>query len=261
MYTLGIDVGSSSSKAVILEYGKKIISHRVVQIGTGSTGPERVLKEVLAATDLTIDDMANIIATGYGRFNVKIAKGEISEITCHAKGALFECPGTTTLLDIGGQDVKAIKLNEQGLVMQFAMNDKCAAGTGRFLDVMSKVLEIPMSEMGEWYFKSKHPAKVSSTCTVFAESEVISLLSKNIPKEDIVAGVHQSIASKASALVRRVGVGPDLTMTGGGSRDPGVVDAISKELGIPVRVASHPQIIGALGAALLAYEKISKSQS
>lgn len=196
MYTLGIDVGSSSSKAVILEDGKKIIAQAVVEIGTGSSGPERVLDEVFEKTNLKIEDMANIIATGYGRFNVDCAKGEVSEITCHAKGALFECPGTTTILDIGGQDVKSIKLNSQGLVMQFAMNDKCAAGTGRFLDVMSKVLEIPMSEMGDWYFKSKHPAAVSSTCTVFAESEVISLLSKNIPKEDIVAGVHQSIAAK-----------------------------------------------------------------
>lgn len=258
MYTLGIDVGSSSSKAVILEDGKKILHHRVVQIGTGSSGPDRVLEEVFSGSGLTIDDMANIIATGYGRFNVKCAKGEISEITCHAKGALFEVPDTSTILDIGGQDVKAIKLSPQGIVMQFAMNDKCAAGTGRFLDVMSKVLEIPMSEMGDWYFKSKNPAKVSSTCTVFAESEVISLLSKNIPKEDIVAGVHQSIASKACALVRRVGVGKSLTMTGGGSRDAGVVDAVSKELGIPVQVAPHPQVVGALGAALLAYEKINK---
>ena len=258
MYTLGIDVGSSSSKAVILENGKHIISHAVVEIGTGSTGPERVLEDVFSGTGLGLDDMAHIIATGYGRFNVDCAKGEVSEITCHAKGALFECPGTTTILDIGGQDVKAIKLNTQGLVMQFAMNDKCAAGTGRFLDVMSKVLEIPMSDMGDWYFKSKHPAPVSSTCTVFAESEVISLLSKNVPKEDIVAGVHRSIASKASALVRRVGVGPDLTMTGGGSRDAGVVDAISKELGIPVNVALHPQVVGALGAALIAYDKVTK---
>ena len=258
MYTLGIDIGSSSSKAVILQDGKTILRHCVVEIGTGSTGPERVLQEVFAGTDLSIDNMDNIIATGYGRFNVEEARGEVSEITCHAKGALFECPGTTTILDIGGQDVKAIKLNDQGLVMQFAMNDKCAAGTGRFLDVMSKVLEIPMSDMGDWYFKSTHPAPVSSTCTVFAESEVISLLSKNIPKEDIVAGVHRSIASKASALVRRVGVGADLTMTGGGSRDPGVVDAISKELGIPVRVALHPQAVGALGAALIAYEKATR---
>ena len=258
MYTLGIDVGSSSSKAVILEDGSRIVAQAVIEIGTGSTGPERVLNEVFKDTNLTLDDMANIIATGYGRFNVVVAKGEVSEITCHAKGALFECPGTTTILDIGGQDVKAIKLNNAGLVMQFAMNDKCAAGTGRFLDVMSKVLEIPMSEMGDWYFKSQHPAAVSSTCTVFAESEVISLLSKNIPKEDIVAGVHRSIASKASALVRRVGVGADLTMTGGGSRDPGVVYAISKELGVPVRVAAHPQAVGALGAALIAYEKAAK---
>ena len=128
MYTLGIDVGSSSSKAVILEDGKKIVSHAVVEIGTGSTGPERVLDEVFKGTNLKIEDMANIIATGYGRFNVDCANGEVSEITCHAKGALFECPGTTTILDIGGQDVKSIKLNGQGLVMQFAMNDKCAAG-------------------------------------------------------------------------------------------------------------------------------------
>ena len=258
MYTLGIDVGSSSSKAVILEDGKTITAQRVVEIGTGSSGPEKVLDEVFKETNLTVDDMANIISTGYGRFNVECAKGEISEITCHAKGALFEIPGTTTILDIGGQDVKAIKLNGQGMVMQFAMNDKCAAGTGRFLDVMSKVLEIPMSEMGDWYFKSKNPAPVSSTCTVFAESEVISLLAKKIPKEDIVAGVHRSIASKASALVRRVGVDGTLTMTGGVARDLGVVDAISRELGVEVKVAAHPQAVGALGAALLAYEKINR---
>lgn len=258
MYTLGIDVGSSSSKAVILEDGKTILAHAVIEIGTGSSGPKRVLEEVFKGTNLTLDDMSNIIATGYGRFNVEYAKGEISEITCHAKGALFECPGTTTILDIGGQDVKAIKLNNKGMVMQFAMNDKCAAGTGRFLDVMSKVLEIPISDMGKWYFKSKNPAPVSSTCTVFAESEVISLLSKNIAKEDIVAGVHKSIASKASALVRRVGVDGTLTMTGGGARDPGVVDAIAKELGVKVQVANHPQVIGALGAALISYEKIKK---
>ena len=237
MYTLGIDVGSSSSKAVILEDGKKIIAQPSLKSVPVHPVRNGSWTKSLKKTNLKIEDMANIIATGYGRFNVDCAKGEVSEITCHAKGALFECPGTTTILDIGGQDVKSIKLNSQGLVMQFAMNDKCAAGTGRFLDVMSKVLEIPMSEMGDWYFKSKHPAAVSSTCTVFAESEVISLLSKNIPKEDIVAGVHQSIAAKACALVRRVGVGSDLTMTGGGSRDPGVVDAVSKELGIPVRVA------------------------
>lgn len=258
MYTLGIDVGSSSSKAVILEDGKTITAQRVVEIGTGSSGPEKVLDEVFKEANLTVDDMANIISTGYGRFNVEYAKGEISEITCHAKGALFEIPGTTTILDIGGQDVKAIKLNGQGMVMQFAMNDKCAAGTGRFLDVMSKVLEIPMSEMGDWYFKSKNPAPVSSTCTVFAESEVISLLAKKIPKEDIVAGVHRSIASKASALVRRVGVDGTLTMTGGVARDLGVVDAISRELGVEVKVAAHPQAVGALGAALLAYEKINR---
>lgn len=143
MYTLGIDVGSSSSKAVILEDGKTITAQRVVEIGTGSSGPEKVLAEVFKEANLTVDDMANIISTGYGRFNVECAKGEISEITCHAKGALFEIPGTTTILDIGGQDVKAIKLNGQGMVMQFAMNDKCAAGTGRFLDVMSRYWKFP----------------------------------------------------------------------------------------------------------------------
>lgn len=255
MYTLGIDIGSSSSKAVLLKDGKTIISEKVVETGTGSAGPEKVLKALFAESNLTLDDMNGVIATGYGRFNVAEADGEVSEITCHAKGALFESPKTTTILDIGGQDVKAIKLNGQGLVMQFAMNDKCAAGTGRFLDVMSRVLEIPMADMGAWYFKSKTPARVSSTCTVFAESEVISLLSKNILKEDIVAGVHFSIASKACALVRRVGVGTELTMTGGGARDAGLVDAIAKELGIPVSVAPHPQVVGALGAALMAYEK------
>jgi len=259
MYTLGIDVGSASSKAVILENGKNIVSSQVVPIGTGSSGPERVLKAVLDTSSLSLEDIDFKMATGYGRYNIPFAQGEVSEITCHAKGAKFACPGTTTILDIGGQDVKAIQLNQKGQVMQFYMNDKCAAGTGRFLEVMSRVLEVPMKDMATWYFKSQHPANVSSTCTVFAESEVISLLSQNIPKEDIVAGVHKSIASKACALVRRVGVGANLTMTGGGSRDAGVVDAVSRELGIPVHVAPNPQVIGALGAALLAYDKIKQS--
>lgn len=258
MYTLGIDIGSSSSKAVLLKDGQTIIRTSVVEIGTGSTGPEQVLTEIFNDTSLTLQDMANVISTGYGRFSIDAAKNEVSEITCHAKGARFVVPDTTMILDIGGQDVKAIKLNQKGQVIQFAMNDKCAAGTGRFLDVMSRVLEIPMSDMGEWYFKSKNPAPVSSTCTVFAESEVISLLSKNIPKEDIVAGVHQSVAAKACALIRRVGAGPQLTMSGGGSRDAGVVDAVAKELNIGVTVAPHPQVIGALGAALIAYERAAK---
>ena len=255
MYTMGIDVGSSSSKAVILRDGREVVAEAVVQAGTGSSGPGRVLGEVTARSGLTIRDMGFILATGYGRSALPMADKQMSEITCHAKGVFFEEPAARTIIDIGGQDVKAIALTEQGTIRQFYMNDKCAAGTGRFLEVMSRVLEVGLDEMAAYHFRSQRPAPVSSTCTVFAESEVISLLSQGVAKEDIIAGVHFSVAAKACALAQRVGVRDAVVLTGGVGQNSGVADAIQKELGQRILVARDPQLTGALGAALLAYEE------
>ena len=190
MYTLGIDVGSASSKAVILEDGKRVAASAVIQSGTGTSGPGRVMELVFDGLDISQKDMDYIVATGYGRFAVPFANKQMSEITCHTKGIHHLIPDARTIIDIGGQDAKAIRLDHKGNILKFVMNDKCAAGTGRFLDVMSRVLEIGLQEMGDAHFKADCPANVSSTCTVFAESEVISQLSKGVSKENIAAGVH-----------------------------------------------------------------------
>ena len=182
-HALGIDIGSASSKAVILKDGTDVVASAVVQVGTGTSGPGRVLEEVFSNVDLTQEDMDYTVATGYGRFSVENADKQLSEITCHAKGIFHLVPSARTIIDIGGQDAKAIQLDNKGNILKFVMNDKCAAGTGRFLDVMSRVLEVPLDQMGKVHFQAKEWAQVSSTCTVFAESEVISQLSKGLPRE------------------------------------------------------------------------------
>lgn len=258
MYTLGIDVGSSSSKAVILRDGSLIEAAEVVQLGTGSSGVGRVLDAVFSRSCLSLGDMEYSVATGYGRFNCGATDEQISEISCHAKGIFFLHPAVRTILDIGGQDVKTIKVDPSGGIRQFFMNDKCAAGTGRFLDVMARVLEVELSQMAAYAERADAPAAVSSTCTVFAESEVISQLSRGVSKANIIAGVHQSVASKACGLLYRAGVEDDVVMCGGVARNAGVVSAVSQQLGRPVIVAQNPQTTGALGAALFAWERAMK---
>lgn len=258
MFTMGIDVGSASSKVVILEDGSRVAASEVVQIGTGSTGPKRALDAALQKAGLSLSDISKTVATGYGRFAFDGADKQVSEISCHARGIYFLIPTARTIIDIGGQDAKAIRLDSKGHVRQFYMNDKCAAGTGRFLEVMSRVLEVPIEQMDRYGACATEPAAVSSTCTVFAESEVISQLSKGISKENIIAGVHRSVASKACALIYRAGVEEDIVMSGGVARNAGVVEAISRELAKPVLVAPSPQTTGALGAALFAYDETKR---
>ncbi len=258
MYTMGIDIGSSSSKAVILKDGTDIVAATTVQAGTGSSGPKRLLEQIQTISGLDSDDMSFILSTGYGRAALAIADKQMSEISCHAKGVFFQNPKARTIIDIGGQDVKAISLDHQGNIRQFYMNDKCAAGTGRFLEVMSRVLEVELDQMSDYHFRSQNPASVSSTCTVFAESEVISLLAQGTPKEEIIAGVHISVAAKACALAQRVGVHSEVVMCGGVALNSGVADAIQKELGERLIVAREPQLTGALGAARLAYEEAKR---
>ncbi len=259
MYTMGVDVGSASSKVVILEDGIRVVVQKAVQLGTGSSGPQRVLEEALTESGLKMEDMTRVVATGYGRFSFDQADRQVSEISCHAKGIHHLVPSARTIIDIGGQDAKAIKLDERGGVSQFFMNDKCAAGTGRFIDVMARVLEVSISEMQEYDARATAVAPISSTCTVFAESEVISQLSQDTPKENIIAGVHASVAVKACGLAQRGGVTPDVVMSGGVAQNQGVVRAISRELKQEVIVAPNPQVAGALGAALYAYEDALKA--
>lgn len=258
MFTLGIDVGSASSKVVILRDGRLIEAAEVIQLGTGSSGPGKAMRAAFLKTGLSLDEMDYTVVTGYGRFGCREADKQISEISCHAKGIYFLIPTARTIIDIGGQDAKVIKLDQRGAIRQFFMNDKCAAGTGRFLEVMSRVLEVELDEMAEYDLRATEPAAVSSTCTVFAESEVISQLSKGIVKENIVAGVHNSVAGKACGLVGRAGAEDDVVMCGGVSRDGGVVRAIARQLKRNILVAPDPQTTGALGAALFAYEEAMK---
>lgn len=256
MYVLGIDIGSASSKAVILEDGRKIVADAVVQSGTGTSGPSRVTETIFKLSGLNQSDIARTVATGYGRFTFDGADRQVSEISAHAKGVHYIFPGARTILDIGGQDVKAIAVNEKGSVDDFFMNDKCAAGTGRFIEVMAGILELNVNEMAAWDEKSRHPVSVSSTCTVFAESEVISLLSQKKAKEDIIRGVHESVVGRSMGLLMRTPMAEDFLMTGGVAKNAGVVNALKRELNKPVYVAEKPQITGAIGAALYAWQDL-----
>ncbi len=258
MITMGIDIGSASSKVVILEDGDRVIGSQVVQSGTGSSGPQAALDLALAEAGISLDQVDAAVATGYGRRSCPWTKREVSEISCHAKGIASLYPNAQTIIDIGGQDAKVISLGKTGTLTRFFMNDKCAAGTGRFLEVMARVLEVPLAEMAQWHDRATAPAAISNTCTVFAESEVISQLSAGTAKADIIAGVHRSVASKASSLAFRAGVEPDVIMSGGVAQNSGVVKEIARELRVPVTVARNPQLIGALGAALYAFEDVKK---
>ena len=260
MYTMGVDVGSASSKVVILEDGERIVAAEVVQVGTGSSGPQRALEQAYEKSGLKREDITKLVATGYGRFAFEDADKQISEISCHAKGIFHLVPTARTIIDIGGQDAKAIRLDNRGGVKQFFMNDKCAAGTGRFLDVMARVLETTIDDMAECDAKAEQAASISSTCTVFAESEVISQLSKGVDKNSIIKGVHQSVASKACGLAYRGGLEDAIVMTGGVAKNAGVVRAVARELKKEVIVAPNPQTTGALGAALFAYEEAKKQK-
>ena len=214
LYTLGIDIGSASSKVVILKDGKEIVGACAIQVGTGTSGPKRALEAALLQAQISIDKVEYIVATGYGRFAIDNADLQVSEITCHAKGVNHYLPHARVIIDIGGQDAKVIKLDPKGNITKFFMNDKCAAGTGRFLEVMSRVLEVSFAEMEAMHKSADATVNISSTCTVFAESEVISQLSKGVRKDNLIKGVHHSVAAKACSLVYRIGVENDVCMSG-----------------------------------------------
>lgn len=258
-YYAGIDSGSTSTDVVILDKNREIISSVIMPTGAGAAnGAERALEEALKQAKLNREDLDAVVTTGYGRTAISDGDKSITEITCHARGAHFLDPRVRTVVDIGGQDSKVIRLNEDGSVKNFVMNDKCAAGTGRFLDVMAKVLEVDINELAELSEKATEKVSISSTCTVFAESEVISQLSKGVKKENIIAGIHDSIASRVAGLAKRAGIEDDLVMVGGVADNYGIVRAIEEHLGHRIIVPKNAQLTGALGAALYAMDIAKK---
>jgi len=252
MITAGIDIGSITAKAAVLNENH-ILGTKVVFTGYNAGKAARtVLDELLQTIDTAEADIEAVVATGYGRNTVEFADKAITEITCHGAGAHFIDPEVRFIIDVGGQDSKVIRINEAGKVLDFAMNDKCAAGTGRFLEVMARALEVNLDEFGEIFKKAQNPAKISSICTVFAESEVISLISKGESRENIIAGIHESVASRISAMARRVGIVEPVMMTGGVAKNEGAVRALENKAGVSIRVSEYAQVNGALGAARLA---------
>lgn len=252
MIVAGIDIGSITAETVILQ-DNQMLSSSIVPTGANSrTAAERSLAAALKQASLRQEDLAAIVTTGYGRASFPSATKMITEITCHARGAFFVYPETRTVIDIGGQDSKVIRLDKQGRNVDFQMNDKCAAGTGRFLEVMARALEVKLEDLGRLSRSAQRTIKISSMCTVFAESEVVSLIAENQPQEVIIRGLHDAIADRILGMVRRVGVEEKVTLTGGVAKNEGVVLALEERLEVKVFVPPEPQIIGALGAALLA---------
>lgn len=254
----GIDIGSTTAKCVLLE-GRELRGRSLNPVGVD------IVKDAERALDLALDDahlersqLACIVGTGYGRYKVYFGQLVVTEISCHAKGASFLFPGTRIVLDIGGQDTKAIRINERGEVVDFAMNDKCAAGTGRFLDVCANALGYDVDEIGRLSMEARKPLRITSTCTVFAESEVTSFVARGKDPKDILAGLHASIVNRSLSLLQRVGVEPELTFTGGVSRNPAMVATLRARMQLGVNVSPLSQYVGALGAALFGIERAGR---
>jgi len=252
MITAGIDIGSITAKAAVLSDGR-VLGSKVAFTGYNAReAGKSVYDDLLRELEMDKSSIEKIVSTGYGRNSVTFADKAITEIICHGTGAYYLNPEIRSIIDVGGQDSKVLAINPDGTVKDFAMNDKCAAGTGRFLEVMARAMEADLDDFGTLSLRSDRPSKISSICTVFAESEVISLIAKGESREDIIAGIHESVASRISSMARRVGVQEPVMMTGGVARNIGVVRALEKTLGVSIEVSEFAQVNGALGAAVIA---------
>ncbi|MEW6374307.1 MAG: acyl-CoA dehydratase activase [Thermodesulfobacteriota bacterium] len=257
-YFAGIDVGSTMTKAVILNEG-------IIASIIGPTGPEqrrlanKVMEEALKKVALPFQAITYIVSTGYGRINVPFADKQFTEITCQAKGIANLFPKTKTIIDIGGQDCKGIKI-DAGKIVDFVMNDKCAAGSGRFIEVIADTLGVPLDKVGDLSLQSKNPAKISNICTVWAQQEVAASLAEGVPLPDLLAGVHQSLADRIGRMVNRLTVEEAVIVTGGGGKNKGLLKALSEQLGHEILVPEEPLITGALGAALLGKEIVEQAK-
>jgi (R)-2-hydroxyacyl-CoA dehydratese activating ATPase len=259
MYYLGIDIGSLSCDAVIIDENKDIRASAVIPTGAKNLEAiERAKEEVLEITGISEYQVSSIVSTGYGRNRVENKLFSVTEITCHAKGIEATLSGTQILIDIGGQDSKAIQLDGKGNVVDFAMNDKCAAGTGRFLEAMARALQVDIDELGQLDHGATSNLTLSSMCTVFAESEVVSLIANGTEMKEIVKGMNRAIASRTTSLVKRISQdlnGKKIAMSGGVAHNRGVVRALSATLNCEIYIPEKPDTIGALGAALIAFDK------
>jgi predicted CoA-substrate-specific enzyme activase len=259
MFYLGVDVGSLSCDAVLIDEEGSLKAWSVVPTGARNLDAiDRARREVLESAGVTREAVRATVATGYGRDRVDGRLASVTEISCHARGIQGLLPGTDVMVDIGGQDSKAIALDKRGRVTEFAMNDKCAAGTGRFLEAMARALEVDIAELGKMDESASGGVTLSSMCTVFAESEVVSLIADGTEVNEIVNGLHRAIATRTRGLVRRVApqlADLNVAMAGGVARNPGVVRELSKVLGCEIRVPQEPDTVGALGAALIAKDR------
>ncbi len=254
MITAGIDIGSITTKAAVMA-DRKIRGTRVIFTGyNAELAGRKVYEELLVELGLEKSAVTRVVSTGYGRNSVKFMDKAMTEIICHGAGAHYLNPHARSVIDIGGQDSKAIVLDEMGKVKNFAMNDKCAAGTGRFLEVMARALEVDLDGFGALSLKAGDPSRISSLCTVFAESEVVSLISKGEKRENIIAGIHESIAARIASMANRLRIAPLVVMTGGVAKNIGVVKALERKMGMAVEVSEYAQVNGAIGAAVLAMD-------
>lgn len=260
-YAAGVDVGSTQTKAVIVNEEREIVGRALIDTGANVVvAAENAYSEALQSSGIREEEVEYVIGTGYGRYRVTFGNTQVTEISCHARGAAQMFPGTKTVLDMGGQDTKAIRVSPKGEVLDFCMNDKCAAGTGRFLGAAAAALDIPLSELGNVAMKAERPVKISTTCTVFAESEVLSWLGKGKKIEDVLLGVHQSIGARSVGLLRRVGVTDQVTFTGGVARNPAMIAALESRLDLKLNVSEESHFMGAIGAALFALDRILASR-
>ena len=259
MYFAGVDIGSTMTKVMLIDKSDNLLSAI-----KGPTGPEHrqlaneVMRQALEQASLQIEDISYIVATGYGRLNVPFADRQITELSCHARGVSSLFPNARTAIDIGGQDTKCLKI-DNGKLINFVMNDKCAAGTGRFLELTAAALGIELQDMGDISLKADKKIQISNMCTIFAQQEVVALLSHGEKLENILAGLHAALASRVAALARRLGIEPDLVLTGGVAKNTGMVKAMKESLDCELFVPEEPLLTGALGAAILAKETYMKA--
>lgn len=262
IYAAGIDVGSTQTKGIILSDKREIVARALTDTGAYVTrAAERCFAEALRAGGIEREQVVYVVGTGYGRYKVTFGDAQITEISCHARGACYLFPSTRTVIDMGGQDAKGIKVGADGDVKDFVMNDKCAAGTGRFLATAAEALGMGLDDIGETSLQAKNPVRLTTVCTVFVESDIMSYLAQGKKTEDILGGVHSAIAARTISLIRRVGIEPEVTFTGGVSRNLGMVRALEEKLGMKLNVSPDSHFVGALGASIFALERASKALS
>lgn len=260
-YAAGVDVGSTQTKAVLINESGEIVGRTLIDTGANVIkAAENAFLAALAEGGIDEEEVGYVVGTGYGRYKVTFGDTQITEISCHARGSVHMFPETRTVLDMGGQDTKAIRVRPNGEVVDFCMNDKCAAGTGRFLQSAAAALEIPLGELGTVALRAEKAVAISTTCTVFAESEVLSWLGKGKKIEEILLGVHRSIGTRSIGLLKRVGIQDQITFTGGVTRNQGMVQVLNEALGTTMNVSEESHYMGALGAALFALDRIRSSR-